>query len=68
MGGLKSMYFYIFISGKKLLDPSQVKDHNINQDYQFTLIWEIWLGTNKKYNAYIAIIMKFDIWSLHVLS
>ena len=34
-------------------------DHDVNQDYLFTLIWEIVPGANKKYNAYIAIIIQF---------
>ena len=37
------------------MDPSPVKDHDVNQDYLFTLIWEIWPGANKKYDTYIVI-------------
>ena len=33
-------------------------DHDINQDYLFTLIWEIVPGANKKYNAYITMIIQ----------
>ena len=37
------------------MDPSPVKDHDVIQDYLFTLIWEIWPGANKKYDTYIVI-------------